>query len=235
MALPGWRRAHGDFGPVAAKLPRALVALDLPGFGASPQPDEAWSTASYAEVVAEVVAEVIGDVGSPVVVVGHSFGGRVAVRLAASRPGLVRGLVLSGVPLVSDPRRRAPAAAPRGYRLVRSLHRRGLVSEERLERARRRYGSADYRASNGVMRDVLVKAVNETYDDALAQLRCPVELVWADDDSEVPVEVAEEIRSRIAGARLTVCPGAGHLLPLTAPDALAEAIERVAGSVGPGT
>ena len=99
-----------------------------------------------------------------------------------------------------------------------------------MERARQRYGSADYRAAQGVMRDVLVRLVNERYDDALAAVRCPVELVWGDDDADVPVERARALAAALPQARLTVCPGAGHLLPLTAPG-------RVAGrrrpSLGP--
>ena len=45
------------------------------------------------------------------------------------------------------------------------------------------------------MRDVLVRLVNERYDEALATLRCPVELVWGDDDTEAPVEGARALAS----------------------------------------
>ncbi len=56
----------------------------------------------------------------------------------------------------------------------------------RMERARRRHGSADYLAAQGVMRDVLVRLVNERYEDTLAAVQCPVELVWGDDDQRRP-------------------------------------------------
>ncbi len=80
--------------------------------------------------------------------------------------------------------------------MARALHRARLVGDGRMERARQRYGSADYRAAQGVMRDVLVRLVNERYDDALAALRCPVELVWGDDDAEAPVETARALEAR---------------------------------------
>jgi pimeloyl-ACP methyl ester carboxylesterase len=197
----------------------AAVALDLPGFGATAPPPAAWGAADYADCVAAVIDEM----AVPVVVVGHSFGGRVAVHLAASRPELVRGLVLTGVPLL---RVRPPRRPARGYRLVRRLHRAGLVGEDRMEAARQRYGSADYRAVQGVMRQVHVTAVAETYEDQLAAIGCPVSLVWGDDDAEVPLAVAEAAAAQLAVAELTVCPGAGHLTPLTVPGVLRAAVER---------
>ena len=95
-----------------------------------------------------------------------------------------------------------------------------------MEALRQRYGSADYRAASGVMRQVLVRVVNETYEDQLATIRCPTELVWGDDDTEVPVAVAEAARLVVATSTLTVLSGAGHLTPLTAPQELRAAVER---------
>ena len=95
-----------------------------------------------------------------------------------------------------------------------------------MESLRQRYGSPDYRAASGVMRQVLVRTVNETYDDQLRSVTCPVELVWGDDDTEAPLSVAERAAALLTRPRLTVCPGAGHLVPLTAPEALRLAIER---------
>jgi pimeloyl-ACP methyl ester carboxylesterase len=105
-----------------------------------------------------------------------------------------------------------------------------LVPESTLERARNKYGSPDYVAARGVMRQVLVRLLAERYDEQLAALRCGVELVWGDDDKEVPLSVAEAVVSAVPGAVLTVCRGAGHLTPLTVPDALRQAVERALAS-----
>ena len=138
------------------------------------------------------------------VVVGHSLGGGIAVRLAAARPELVRALVLTGAPLLPRPGR------PRARRWLpawpgRCTGRPGR--RERMEKARQRYGSADYRAAQGVMREVLVRLVNERYDDALAALACPVELVWGDDDTEAPLEAAAAVGVAVAGGTLTAVSG----------------------------
>jgi len=224
LALHGWRRTHRDFDAVLAGPPDPIdgLALDLPGFGATPPPPEAWGSDDYARCVAAVLDEMAG----PVVVLGHSFGGRVALQLAVDRPEAVRALVLTAVPLLpGDHRRRAPAP----YRLLRALRRAGLVSEARLEGARQRYGSADYRAAEGVMRAVLVKTLQERYDRQLAAVDCPVALVWGDDDTETPLSVAEGAVERLARATLTVCPGAGHLTPLSVPEVLRGALEEHLG------
>ncbi|HUY85535.1 MAG TPA: alpha/beta hydrolase [Acidimicrobiales bacterium] len=224
VALPGWRRSHGDYEKVGNGLPFAMAALDPPGFGATPPPDEPWGSVRYGELIASAISEI----GAPVVLVGHSFGGRVAVQVAAGYPELVSALVLTGVPLLpsnlSGGRKRPPAR----FRVVRQLHKRGLISEKTMENARQKYGSVDYRQASGVMRSVLVASVNESYEEVLSRITCPVELVWADDDAEVPIRVAEGLAAAITGSKLTICPGAGHILPLTAPEALRQAIQRAA-------
>ena len=98
-----------------------------------------------------------------------------------------------------------------------------------MERLRQRYGSEDYRLATGVMRTVHVRAINETnesYEEQLRRIACPVELVWGDDDTAAPLAVAEAAATMLHDARLTVVRGAGHLTPLTAPDALVAALER---------
>ncbi|GBD83837.1 2-hydroxy-6-oxo-6-(2'-aminophenyl)hexa-2, 4-dienoic acid hydrolase [bacterium BMS3Abin02] len=205
LALHGWGRDHSDFAAALHDIPS--IALDLPGFGASAAPESVMGTDGYARAVGAVLAEF----SSPPVVIGHSFGGRVALNLAATRP--VSGLVLVSVPLL----RTAPVRRPSlGYRLRKSF--RFLLGEDRLERARHRYGSPDYRAATGVMRDILVAAVNETYEDLLPKIECPTRLVWGREDREVPVHVAEAAAELIPDARLRVVPDVGHHPLIDAPE-----------------
>jgi pimeloyl-ACP methyl ester carboxylesterase len=223
LALHGWGRDGSDFARTLDGLD--AVALDLPGFGASPPPRQATGAAGYADAVMPVLAAA----SRRLVIVGHSFGGRVAVSLAASHPEAVEALVLTGVPLL----RRAPVRRPStGYRLLRTAHRIGIVSDSRMERARRRRGSTDYRAASGVMREVLVRVVNESYEQELAALTCPVELVWGRNDTDVSPAVAELAAELLRGRDVPVglsLVEAGHHVPLEAPDALRAAIDRCRG------
>jgi pimeloyl-ACP methyl ester carboxylesterase len=220
LALHGWARDHSDFDAMfGGRLDG--IALDLPGFGATPPPDEPWGSPEYAKAVLPVLSEM----ATPVVVVGHSFGGRVAVHLAQRAKADIRALVLTGVPLVGDGG--APRKPPRNVRIAKRLAALHLVSDRRLEAARQQHGSPDYRAAEGVMRPILVKLLHEDYSEALAAVRCPVELIWGMDDREVPLARAEKLVRMIPDARLTVYEDAGHLTPLTLPTELRAVVEQL--------
>lgn len=219
LALHGWGRDHHDFDEVLAGLD--AVALDLPGHGVAPEPPGAWSTREYAEWVAPVLHD-IGD--GPWVVLGHSFGARVAVHLAALNgaapdggPG-IGALVLTGAPLAPPPGKRS-ARPSLAYRAGRALHRVGVVSDARIEQLRRQYGSDEYKRATPVMRGVLVKAVGETagaaYIPPLRQWASDggaVELVWWEHDPEASLAGVLAGLDGLTSPRATVVPGSGHLM-----------------------
>ncbi len=221
IGLHGWARTHKDFDFAFSGL-RAL-AVDLPGFGATPPPPSVWGSREYAESIAEIVQEI----GKKFVFVGHSFGGRIALRIAELHPELVRALVLSGTPLLRSGGK--PKADIR-YRLVKWMSRIGLVSEAVLERSRRRYGSSDYRSAQGVMREILVRVVNEDYSEILGKIDCEVRLVWGAGDSVVPPEVARRASESFRASRLEVLEGYDHYSVLNAGEFVKAIKEAGAGA-----
>jgi pimeloyl-ACP methyl ester carboxylesterase len=217
LALPGWERDHRDFDVVCRGLD--AVVLDLPGFGATAPPPEPWTTAQYAEHVAPVLEAM----AERVVVLGHSFGGRVATHLAAGHSDRVSAQVLTGVPLI----RRAPTGgAPLSLRLAKSLRRTGTVGDALVERLRQKHGSADYQRATGVMRGVLVRAVNESYEAPWAAFAGPVELIWGAEDDQAPLAQAQAAQAVCRQSHLVVLPGVGHFVPRDCPAALVEAVNR---------
>lgn len=220
IGLHGWQRSHRDLLPIVG--PVGGVSLDLPGFGASPLPTEVWGARDYAAAVAEVIEEL----GVRPIVVGHSFGGRVAVCLAAQRPDLVSGLVVTGAPLLR-PTTGASSKSPLPFRIAKKLHGMGVISDERMEAQRQKHGSTDYRNSSGVLRSILVKLVNEDYADELARVECPVELVWGGKDTQAPVYNAHRADEMLATARLTLLDEVGHDTPAEVPDVLRAALARL--------
>jgi pimeloyl-ACP methyl ester carboxylesterase len=226
LALPGWLHTSADWDAVLPPLGVGAVALDLPGFGgATPEPDTALGSAGYAERVAPVLDDMSDE---PVVVIGHSFGGRVALHLAQARPERVAAVVLTGVPNLV--RRTGPTTKPPlGFRIAKALHRKGLLSDERMEQQRRAHGSADYRnAPSPLLRDVLVKVTNEDYEAQLRGTTCPLELVYGElDTAATPAMAARAVEVAGAGrATLTVLPGVDHFTPVKAPAALTDAIRK---------
>lgn len=222
--LHGWARSSEDFGAAARELAQrgvASVALDLPGFGASAPPDVAGGARYYAELVLPALRAIAQE---PVVLVGHSFGGCVSTVMASSHPELVRSIVIVAAPLL---RVSAPSRASWRYRMARWLHSKGVVNDARMEAARQKHGSSDYRRARGVMRDVLVMSVSESYEVELARLHVPVVFLWGADDLDVPFEVAKRSAALVEGEHVEhVIPGVGHLVPLEAPEQLVSAVEE---------
>lgn len=197
------------------------MSPDLPGFGSSVQPPEAMGSSGYATAVLDAVRNWTGS--KRMLLVGHSFGGRVALKIATAEPDSVCGLIIAGTPLF---RSRTRARPPLRYRTIRRLNRLGITSDARLESARARHGSADYLAASGVMREVLVRVVNESYEDDLAELRCPTAFVWGRSDTAAPVEDARRAQRIVNGSTLEE-RDCGHDIHLEHPELFVETIDRL--------
>jgi pimeloyl-ACP methyl ester carboxylesterase len=204
----GWGHTHAAMLPLAQATGRTAhsILLDFPGFGASPAPPAPWGTEDYANAVAEWLG------GLPPrrrIWVGHSFGTRVGLQLAARHPSLIDGLFLiaaAGLP----PRRTLPEAARIAvrrwaFRLARRLTPEGPARD----RLRDRFGSADYRQA-GALRPILVKAVNENLTNAARAVRCPALLVYGDRDAETPPEIGARLNALMPRSRLVVLRGFDH-------------------------
>jgi pimeloyl-ACP methyl ester carboxylesterase len=185
--------------------------LDLPGFGEAPPPPESWGTIDYADLVQQYVLE---QVHGPIVLVGHSFGGRVSVRLASRRLGNIQRLVLLGVPGL--PRQGLSRAQARRW-TIRAL-RHVLISmtpfigDRGVRWHTARFGSKDYQAA-GALRPVLVRTVNEDLTESATSIACPTLLVWGTDDTETPPWLAGRYKALLGGkATLTLLPHKDHHL-----------------------
>lgn len=209
----GWGHTHRNLLALseAAPLTAHSILLDLPGFGDSPPPPGPWGTEDYADAVAEWLADRPAERR---VWIGHSFGARVGLQLAARHPKLVNGLLLiaaAGLPRRRSPAERARLAARRwAFRLARHLAPEGPARD----RLRARFGSADY-ARAGPLRPILLKAVNEDLTDVARRVLCPTVLVYGDHDTETPPEIGTRLGSLIPNSRLLVLRGFDHWNVLT--------------------
>lgn len=228
LMLHGWGGNSLSFMGAASALEEKYRTLspDLPGFGFSEPPPEAWGSSDYARVVAALIRAAGFE---SAFVLGHSRGGTIAVALATEYPELVRKLVVVASPIVRLPPDADVRRSSLRYSLVRGMAK--LLPPARgrmLEWARNRFGSADYRAA-GPMRSTLVRVVNEDWRPALASVKAPVLLLWGSEDAEVPLRVAEEALTEVPNARLVTLDGAGHFPFLDQPDAFAEAVTSFLG------
>jgi pimeloyl-ACP methyl ester carboxylesterase len=220
-----------------------VLAVDLPGHAGSGRLPHGASMGDFASVAADVLdAEETG----PTLVAGHSFGGHVALRLAQSRPELVRSLLLV-----------SPAGIATGTRAIRAI----VVASARVRPARwvapfrHRYAERTWyrraifrpwfvsdavaltpQATLGLLdavhehADTLTAGLAMLADDPrldLAQIECPVVVLWGARDAQLPLEDAFEYARRLR-AKLRLVGDCGHLVIVERPHAVLDALQELA-------
>lgn len=211
--LHGWGQSRASMAPLARSFDTAALnhLVDMPGFGDAPPPPDDWGTEQYGDMLARWLDTQRAGERLPTVLVGHSFGGRVAIRLAARHPGLVDGLVLiAGAGLRRHrplPVRARAAATRMALRLARRLD--ALAGTAHADRLRDRMGSADYRNA-GRLRPVLVRVVNEDLAPLAATIAHPVQLVYGEQDDQTPPEFGHRFAGLMANAELVLLPNFDH-------------------------
>lgn len=206
-----------SFGGAIARLSfggRTCAAIDFPYFGGSEPPPSDWSLRDYT-VITERAIDKLGL--TDIILIGHSFGGRVAIDMAA-RTNRVRKLVL------------VDAA---GLRPKRGLRRRIRDMRFRRDKAKGRdtlkYYSPDYLALPENMRGVFSRIVSEDLSDRLPLISCPTLIVWGREDKETPPYMAKRLRKGISGGRIVWLDG-GHFAYAEKPLAFEAALEEFIGT-----
>jgi pimeloyl-ACP methyl ester carboxylesterase len=212
LLLHGWGVSSELFAPIldALQAGRRLIVPDLPGFGATPEPDAPWSVHEYAAWCVALLDRLGVETCD---LIGHSNGGRIGIAIAAGYPGRIGRMVLAGSSGIRPRRTFRSVARVRSYKALRAVERSRLMPGGLRQAAARRAdqrGSADYRAVSGVMRGTLVRIVNEDLRTMLPGLHLPVLLIWGEHDTETPVADGRLMERLIPDAGLVVFEGAGH-------------------------
>lgn len=194
------------------KQGRRVIALDMPGFGKTPEPPVPWCVDDYADFVLEFI---VSFQPKRLSVVVHSFGGRVFFKINA-REGLPftieRAVLIDSAGILPKKTFRQKVSL-RCYKLGRAfmstkvMH---FLYPDAVEDMRRKRGSSDYNNATPLMRTTLVKVVNEDLEPLIHLVKCPTLLIWGDLDTATPIGDAKRMEELIADAGLVVCEGAGH-------------------------
>ncbi len=218
--------SHRTWGPTLPFLDREYrcIALNTPGFG------DASEVHGYTvEAMADQVDETLRQLKlERCILVGHSMTGKVAVVLAARRPDYLEGLILvAPSPPGPQPMSEEDRDQQRAYTASRA-DAETFVDESschRLPDALREVAIADAQAlSLDAWRAWVDHGSREDWQDRIGQLPYPALLICGADDAQVPA-AAEQQRTTLAhfpDSTLLTLPGAGHLMPLQTPQALAE-------------
>lgn len=194
--LHGWGASASAFLFVAKKvaLDYRVTLLDFAGFGDSDEPNFAYGVGDYASDVLCLLDEL--DI-KRCTIVGHSFGGRVAIDIASKHKKVVERLVL--VDSAGMKPRRKPSYYFRVilHKIRKKLGLRGLS------------GSKDYQVLSPLMRQTFVKVVNYYQDELLKDIVCTTAVFWGKDDKETPIYMFKRILQGIRGAQGFMLDG-GH-------------------------
>ena len=189
-----------------------VVAMDMPGFGESQEPPSAWCVDDYVDFVIEFLKAYNTD---KVMLLGHSFGGRVIIKLNSREnlPFEITKVILVDSAGILPPKSNKKSFRTRWYKFCRTILSTGImqkIAPEALEKLRVKYGSADYVAASPLMRQVLVKTVNEDLEPLLPNIKCSTLLVWGVNDTATPLSDGEKMEKLIPDAGLVKLENAGH-------------------------
>lgn len=221
LFLHGWASSKEVWAPVMQSLAEKKIsscALDLPGFGKTELPPQAWDVRNYSDFVADFMIKLRI---RQAVVVGHSFGGRVGLVLAATRSSLVAKLVLvdsAGVYTSSGVKKILALAS----KVVKPFFRLRWLQPLR-KRIYRSFGAVDYVATPE-LNQTFIKVISEDLINYLEQVHQPTLLVWGKNDFVTPISYAEHFAMHLKDSRLVILEKAGHYSFLDRPTAFVKSL-----------
>lgn len=205
VLLHGWGQNIEMMEPIGNKLPDYhITILDFPGFGNSSEPINALTIYDYVDILEEFLEKL--NIKNPIVI-GHSFGGRVAI-VYASRNSTEK-LVLFGSPCVREERKSAKEKILKGLKKLPGMNSLGEYMKKYI-------GSEDYKKASPVMRETLVNTVNEDLSECAKKIKCPTLLIWGTNDVAAPIEDARKLEGLLIDGGLIELPGCTHYAYLEA-------------------
>jgi pimeloyl-ACP methyl ester carboxylesterase len=211
VMLHGWGQNLQSLQPMGELLAtRSQVhIIDLPGFGKSPPPPEDWDTANYADRIYQYLQEQGIESAD---MLGHSFGGRVSIRLAHQYPQKVRSITLVNAGGLQRQRTLQQSMRSQWVRNMRNAFKISpLYRDALLTWHTQKYGSRDY-LNAGAMRGTLVKTVSEDLTELAKQISVPVLLLWGEADTETPVEMGHRYHSLFTDSEMITIPHRDHFM-----------------------
>ena len=209
LVLHGWGASIDVVGSIVGGLAGRfeVVAIDLPGFGGSAGPPDAWDVGAYARFVLGVCDEVGLERFS---LVGHSFGARIGIVLAATRPERIARMVLTGAAGIRA--RRKPSydvkvGMAKAGRVVGAVG--GAPGRRLQDRMRRRVASSDWLEASEAMRGTFRRVIAEDLSAYLPHIRASTLLVWGSGDEDTPLWMGHRMEEAIPDAGLVELDG-GH-------------------------
>lgn len=195
--LHGWGRTHNDF--LACKdflLKQNNLFVDFPPFGQSNDVHENWCMWTYVNLIASLCEKV----GAKYVnLIGHSFGGRVAILLASVTKIDVRKLILVDSAGCRPKKKLNYFVKVFIYKIRKKFHSKNL-----------NMGSVDYKNLSPKMKKVFVDIVTTYLEEFLPLITCQTLILFGKNDKETPIYMARKLHKKIKNSSLLLLDDCGH-------------------------
>jgi len=204
IVLHGWGHNAEMWSSFIDKTAIHFSAIDLPGFGKQKLVSDSWGIPEYADWVVKEIEK-----HEDILLIGHSFGGRIAAEIASRKFSWLKGLVLSGAPCIYRPSIKTQIKiylAQLGKRIFPNKFQDRFLSKDLMD-ARKAGLERIFRA---------VVGYNQTKQ--LKEIDIPTLLIWGENDSDAPVALAQEIQSYIRNSELHILEHCGHNVFLENPN-----------------
>jgi pimeloyl-ACP methyl ester carboxylesterase len=228
LILHGWNGCSDSWVKVQKLLSNKgfrVIVPDHPGFGKSKTPSAPWGVSEYSNYVLNFIEKIKLQ---NFFVLGHSFGGAIAIKLAANHPEKINGLILC------DSLGIKPKIDFFSKPFLITLIKNALLTPKHLIRfldwaVNLFYVSSrhkDYPKAEDTMKETIKKILDEDLLPDLSGIIVRTLIVWGGDDRIVPLRCALIFNEVIEDSELEVLPKIGHSLHLEAPEKLAEIVWR---------
>lgn len=189
-----------------------VYALDLPGCGGTDEPKIPLDAAGYASFVNDFANRLGVKKAS---LIGHSNGGRTIIRLATWEG---RTLDIDKIILIDSAGIKASPTFAKTlkssvFKIGKSVLNVGILKKmfpDALKNLQNKFGSEDYRNASPMMKQCMVKLINEDLTPLLACIKFPTLLVWGDKDTATPLSDGKLMEKLIPDSGLVVLKNSGH-------------------------
>ena len=219
LLLHGWGGSLNSFRAIEKQLidrNYSVITLDFPGFGGSDTPPESFTMKDYYIIVSELLRE---ENLTKVDVIGHSFGGRVAIMLASLEPEKVDRLVLVDSAGIKPKFSLVKQCKILRYKMLKKLKNIGLIKRDLST-----FGSEDYKALPQSMKPVFSQIVKSDLSDFAKNIVAPTLLIWGTEDRDTPMYMAKKLNKLISDSAIIKFENCGHFCYLQKPNDFAEIV-----------
>ena len=211
LFLHGWRSEGRVWESVAKELVglnMTLVAIDFPGFGKSEIPKKTFDLAEYSEIVLGFIEKLNL---KNVILIGHSFGGRVSIKLASSHPQFSKMVLVDSAGFKTQSFIKKSLA-----KMAKPFFMPSFMKPVR-EKIYTKIGAGDYLALPE-MQQTFLAVIKEDLTSVLPKIQAETLIVWGKNDRDTPVSFAEKLKKGITKSHLETLENAGHYSFLDQPE-----------------